>query len=133
VYPHPCLVGIGVRVRGNPQGPPQTSGRGGDGALEGPYSVEVISPSVRCSGAAPSIEWAALSPAGAAGVAEGATGALGALAMEGAAGAAPVVSSLPPRWGAQTCQESVRLPLWVVHPRTHGSLFLRWCATASPV
>jgi hypothetical protein len=46
--------------------------------------VEVVLLSVRGSGAAHSVEWATLAPAGAAGVVEGAPGALDVLAVEGA-------------------------------------------------
>jgi hypothetical protein len=81
------------------KGLPEISGRGGDGALEGPGSAEVIPLSLWGSGAAPSVEWVAPTPAGAAGVAEGAQGALDVLAFEGATGAAPVVSGVPPALG----------------------------------
>jgi hypothetical protein len=77
--------------------------------------VEVVLLSVRGSRAAPSVEWAGPMPAGVAGVAEGAPGALDVLTVEGAAGAAPVVSGLPPRWGARSCQELVQLPQRMVH------------------
>jgi hypothetical protein len=42
------------------RGLPEISGRGGGGTLEGPGSVEVIPLSLWGSGAAPSVEWAAL-------------------------------------------------------------------------
>jgi dihydrodipicolinate synthase/N-acetylneuraminate lyase len=48
---------------------------------------------------------AALMPVGAAVVAGGASGVLVVLAVMGAAGAAPVVSGVPPALGAQLCQE----------------------------
>jgi hypothetical protein len=78
------------------KGLPEISGRGGDGALEGPGSVEVVPLSLWGSGVAPSIESAVPVPAGDAGVAKGAPGALDVLAFAGAAGDAPVVSGLPP-------------------------------------
>jgi hypothetical protein len=81
------------------KGLPEISGRGGDGALEGPGSVEVVPLSVRGLGAAPSVEWAAIAPAGAAGVAEGAPGALDVLAFAGVIGAAPLVSDWHPVLG----------------------------------
>jgi hypothetical protein len=77
-------------------GLPKIPGRGGDEALEGPGSMEVVLLSPLGSGAAVSGKGAALAPAGAAGVAEGASGVLVALAVMGAAGAAPVVSGVPP-------------------------------------
>jgi hypothetical protein len=80
-------------------GLPKIFGRGGDEAMEGPGSEEVLLLSMRGSRAAPSVEWDTLLLAGAAGVAEGAPGALDVLAVEGAAGAAPAVSGLPPAQG----------------------------------
>jgi hypothetical protein len=81
------------------KGLPEISGRGGDEALEGPGSMEVVLLSVLGSGAAPSGEGATLAPVGAAGVAEGAPGALVVLAVEGAVGATPMVSGVPPALG----------------------------------
>jgi hypothetical protein len=115
------------------KGLPKISGRGGDEALEGPGSVEVVLLLALGLGAAPSVEGATLAPAGAAGVAEGASGALVVLAVEGAAGAAPVVSGVPPALGARSCRELVRLPQWTVHLRTHGSLLLWRRVAVSPV
>jgi hypothetical protein len=63
-------------------GLPVISGRGGDGALEGPGSVEVVLFWPLGSGPA-------LMPDGAAVATEGASGVLVALAVMGAAGAAP--------------------------------------------
>jgi hypothetical protein len=116
-------------------GLPKISGRGGDEALEGPSSVEVVLLSVLRSGAALSIEGATLAPASAAGVAEGASGVLvvlavvgaaapasaagvaeGAsgvlvvLAVVGAAGAAPVVSGVPPALGGSDMPGAVAAP-----------------------
>jgi hypothetical protein len=70
-------------------GLPKISGKGGDGALEGPGSVEVALLSLLGEGAV-------LAPVGAAGAAGGASGVPVALAVVGAAGAAPVVSGVPP-------------------------------------
>jgi hypothetical protein len=78
------------------RGLPKISGRGGDGALEGPSSEEVVSPLAWGPGAALSVEWAALAPATAAGVVEGAPGAVGVLVVAGAAVVVPMVSGLPP-------------------------------------
>jgi hypothetical protein len=74
-------------------GLPKISGRGGDEALEGPGSVEVVLLLPLSSGAALSGKRAALVPIGAAGVGEGASGVLVVLAIIGAAGGAPVDSS----------------------------------------
>jgi hypothetical protein len=70
-------------------GLPKISGRGGDEALEGSGSVEVILLSPLGSGAAFSGKGAAIMLVGAAGVAEGASGVLVVLAVARAAGAAP--------------------------------------------
>jgi hypothetical protein len=78
-------------------GLPKISGRGGDEALEGPGSVEVVLLSPLGSGAALSGKGAALVPVGAVGVAEGASGVLVVLVVVGAVGAAPVDSGVPPR------------------------------------
>jgi hypothetical protein len=75
---------------------PKISGRGGNEALEGPGSVEVVLLSPLGLGAALSGKGTALMPVGAAGVAEGAFGVLVVLAVVGAAGAAPVDSGVPP-------------------------------------
>jgi hypothetical protein len=66
-------------------GLPNIFGRGGDEALEGPGSVEVVPFSPLGSGAA-------LVPVGVAVVAGGTSGVLVVLAVVGAAGAAPVIS-----------------------------------------
>jgi hypothetical protein len=71
-------------------GLPRISGRGGDGALEGPGPVEAVLLSPRGSGAV-------LMPDGAA--VEGASGAVVMLPTAGAAAAAPVVSGVPPALG----------------------------------
>jgi hypothetical protein len=71
-------------------GLPSISGRGGDGALEGPGSVEAIPFLPLGSGAA-------LVPDGAVVPAEGASGVVVVLETMGAAGAAPVVSGVPLR------------------------------------
>jgi hypothetical protein len=92
------------------RGLPKISGRGGDEALEGPGSVEVVLLLALGSGAALSIEGATLAPAGAAGVAEGALGAPVVLAVEGAAGAAPVVSGVPPVLGGSVVPGAIVAP-----------------------
>jgi hypothetical protein len=115
------------------RGLPKISGRGGDEALEGLGSEEVISPLARGPRSALSVEWAALAPAGAAGVVEGAPGAAGVLVVAGAAAAVPVVSGLPPRWGALSSGEPGRLPRQAVRPEMHDSPLLRRRAAASPV
>jgi hypothetical protein len=89
---------------------PKISGRGGDEALEGPGSVEVVLLSPLGSGAALFGEGAALAPVGAAGVAGGASGVLLVLAIVGAAGAAPVVSGVPPSLGGSVVPEAVTAP-----------------------
>jgi hypothetical protein len=91
-------------------GLPRISGRGGDEALEGPGSVEVILLSALGSGAALSVEGATLAPAGAAGVAEGASGVLVLLAVMGAAGAAPMVPGVPPTLGGSVVPGAVAAP-----------------------
>jgi hypothetical protein len=73
-------------------GLPNIFGRGGDENLEGPGSVEVVPLLPLGSGAA-------LMPVGAAVVAEDASGVLVVLAIVGAAGAAPVISGVPPALG----------------------------------
>jgi hypothetical protein len=85
-------------------GLPKISGRGGDEALEGPGSVEVVLFSPLGSGAALSGKGAA------AGVAEGASGVLVVLAVVGAAGAAPVVSGVPPALGGSDVLGAVAAP-----------------------
>jgi hypothetical protein len=91
-------------------GLPRISGRGGDEALEGPSTVEVVLLSALGSGAALSVEGATLAPAGAAGVAEGASGVLVVLAIMGAAGVTPVVSSVPPTLGGSVMPGAVAAP-----------------------
>jgi hypothetical protein len=84
-------------------GLPNISGRGGDEALEGPGSVEVI-PFL------PLGLGAALVPVGAAVVAGGASGVLVVLAVMGTAGAAPVVSGVPPALGGSVVPGAVVAP-----------------------
>jgi hypothetical protein len=84
-------------------GLPSISGRGGDGALEGPGSVEVVPFLPPGSGAA-------LVPEGAAVAAEGASGVVVALAVVGAAGAAPVASGVPPTLGGSVVLGAVAAP-----------------------
>jgi hypothetical protein len=84
-------------------GLPSISGRGGDGALEGPGLVEVVLFSLLGSGAA-------LVPDGAAILAEGASGVVVLLATEGAARAAPVVSGVPPTLGGSVVLGAVADP-----------------------
>jgi hypothetical protein len=91
-------------------GLPKIFGRGGDEALEGPGSMEVVLLSVLGLGAALSIEGAALAPVGATGVAEGASGVLVVLAVMGAAGAAPMVSGVPPALGGSVMPGAVAAP-----------------------
>jgi hypothetical protein len=91
-------------------GLPKISGRGGDEALEGPGFVEVVLFLSLGSGAALSGKGAALTPVGAAGVAEGAFGVLVVLAVVGAAGAAPVVSGVPPTLGGSDVLGAVAAP-----------------------
>jgi hypothetical protein len=91
-------------------GLPRISGRGGDEALEGPKSVEVVLLSALGSGAALSVEGATLALAGAAGVDEGASGVLVVLAVMGAADAAPVVFGVPPALGGSVMQGAVAAP-----------------------
>jgi hypothetical protein len=69
-------------------GLPKISSRGGDEALEGPCSVEVVPLSPPGAGAV-------LAPVGAAGAAGGASGVQVVLAVMGAVGAVPVVSGVP--------------------------------------
>jgi hypothetical protein len=92
------------------RGLPKISGRGGIEALEGPGSMEVVLLLALGLGAALSVEGATLALAGAAGVAEGALGALAALAIEGTAGAAPVVSDVPPALGGSIVPGAVAAP-----------------------
>jgi hypothetical protein len=73
-------------------GLPKISGRGGDVALEGPGSVEVILLSLLGEGDV-------LAPVIAARAARGASGVPVALAVVGTASAAPVVSGVPPALG----------------------------------
>jgi hypothetical protein len=91
-------------------GLPRISSRGGDDALEGPGSVEVVLLSTLGSGAALSVKGATLAPAGAAGVAEGASEVLVVLAVVGAAGAAAVVSGVPPALGGSVVPGAVAAP-----------------------
>jgi hypothetical protein len=91
-------------------GLPKIAGRGGDKDLEGPDSVEVVLLLEIGSGAALSIEGASLMTVGAAGVAEGASVVLVVLAIVGAAGAAPVVSGVPPSLGGSVVPGAVAAP-----------------------
>jgi hypothetical protein len=84
-------------------GLPSIFGRGGDGALEGPGSVEVVPFSPLGSGAA-------LVPDGVAVAAEGASGVVVVLAVVGAAGAAPVVSGVPPALGGSVVLGAMAAP-----------------------
>jgi hypothetical protein len=84
-------------------GLPRISGRGGDGALEGPGPVEAVLLSPRDSGAA-------LVPDGAAVLVEDASGAVVMLATEGAAAAAPVVSGVPPALGGSVMLGAAAAP-----------------------
>jgi hypothetical protein len=76
---------------------------GGDEALEGPGSVAVVPFSPLGSGAA-------LVPVGAAVVAGGASGVLVVLAVMRAAGAAPVISGVPPALGGSVVLGAVAAP-----------------------
>jgi hypothetical protein len=84
-------------------GLPNVSGRGGDEALEGLGSVEVVPFSPLGSGAA-------LMPVGAAVVTGGASGVLVVLAVVGAAGAAPVISGAPPTLGGSVVLGAMAAP-----------------------
>jgi hypothetical protein len=84
-------------------GLPSISGREGDGALEGPGSVEAVLFSPLGSGAA-------LVSDGAAVLVEGASGAVVVLATEGAAAAAPVVSGVPPAPGGSVVLGAAAAP-----------------------
>jgi hypothetical protein len=88
-------------------GLPRISGRGGDEALEGSGSVEVVLLSALGSGAALYIEGATLTLAG---VAKGASGVLVVLAIVGAAGAAPVDSGVPPVLGGSVMPGAIAAP-----------------------
>jgi hypothetical protein len=85
-------------------GLPSISGRGGDGALEGPGSVEVVPFSPLGLGAS-------LVPDGAAVPAKGASGVVVVLAIVGAAGAAPVVSGVPPALGGSVVLGAMAAPV----------------------
>jgi hypothetical protein len=78
-------------------GLPSISGRGGDVALEGPSSVEVVLLSLLGSGVVPELGGAEV-------LAGGASGVVVVLATEGAAGAAPVIFGVPPALGGDTSQ-----------------------------
>jgi hypothetical protein len=81
------------------RGLPKISGRGGDGALEGPGPWEAISPSGRGSGAAPSVGFVLSMSTWVAGVAEDAPGAVVVLVTSGVASATSAVSDRPPMLG----------------------------------
>jgi hypothetical protein len=84
-------------------GLPSISGRGGDVALEGPGSVEVVLLSLLGSGAVPELGGAAV-------LAGGASGVVVVLATEGAAGAAPIISGVPPALGGSVALGAVVAP-----------------------
>jgi hypothetical protein len=84
-------------------GLPNISSRGGDEALEGPGSVEVVPFLSLGSGAA-------LVLVGTAVVAEGTSGVLVVLAVMGAAGTAPVISGVPPALGGLVVLGAVAAP-----------------------
>jgi hypothetical protein len=84
-------------------GLPNIFGRGGDKALEGPGSVEVVPFSPLGSGAALVLDGAAVA-------AEGASGVVVVLAVVGAAGAAPVVSGVPPVLGGSVVLGAMAAP-----------------------
>jgi hypothetical protein len=92
------------------KGLPKISGRGGEGALDGPGSEEVVSPSVWGSRATHFDERATLSLARARCVTGGTPGAVDALALVGAAGAAPMVSGLPPTLGGSVVKGAGAAP-----------------------
>jgi hypothetical protein len=72
--------------------------------------MEVVLLSALGSGAALSVEGATLAPASMAGVSEGTSGVLVVLAIVGAAGAAPVVSGVPPVLGGSVVPGAVAAP-----------------------
>jgi hypothetical protein len=84
-------------------GLPSIYGRGDDGALEAPGSLEVIPSAPLGSGAA-------LMPIGVAAVAEGTSGVLVVLAVVGATPAAPVISGVPPALGGLAALGVVAAP-----------------------
>jgi hypothetical protein len=84
-------------------GLPGISSRGGDVALEGPGLVEVVPLSPLGSGAVPEL-------GGAVFLAGGASGVVVVLATEGAAGAAPVISGVPPALGGSVALGAVVAP-----------------------
>jgi hypothetical protein len=84
-------------------GLPSISGREGDGALEGPDSVEVVLFSPLGSGAALVLDGATVPI-------EGASGVVVVLATEGAAGAAPVISGVPPALGGSVMLGAAAAP-----------------------
>jgi hypothetical protein len=107
-------------------GLPKISGRGGNEALEGPGSVEVVLLSPLGSGAALSGKGAALVPVGAAGVVGGASGVLVVLAVMGAAGTAPMISGVPPALGGSV------VPGAAAAPAADGASADAW-SSSSPV
>jgi hypothetical protein len=84
-------------------GLPSISGRGGDVALEGPGSVEVVPLLPLGSGAIPELGGAVV-------LAGGASGVVVVLATEVAAGAAPVISRVPPALGGSVALGAVEAP-----------------------
>jgi hypothetical protein len=88
-------------------GLPRISGRGGNEALEGPGSVEVVLLSPLGAGAALFGKGAVLMPIGAAGAAGGTSGMLVVLAVMGTAGVAPVVFGVPPALGGSVVSGAV--------------------------
>jgi hypothetical protein len=84
-------------------GLPSISGRGGNVALEGSGAVEVVLLSLLGSGAIPELGGAAV-------LARGASGVVVVLATEGAAGAAPIVSGVPPVLGCSVVLGAAAAP-----------------------
>jgi hypothetical protein len=84
-------------------GLPSISGRGGEVALEGPGSVEVVFLSLLGSGAVPELDGAGV-------LAGGASGVVVVLATEGAAGAALIVSGVPPALGGSVVPGATAAP-----------------------
>jgi hypothetical protein len=91
-------------------GLPKISGREGDEALEGPGSVKVVLLSPLGAGAAFFGEGAVLALVDTTGAARGTFEVLVVLAIMGAAGAAPVVSGVPPALGGSVMLGAVVAP-----------------------
>jgi hypothetical protein len=92
-------------------GLPRISGRGGDEALEGPGSVEVVLLSPLGSEAALSGKGAPPVPVGTVDAVGGTFGVLVVLAVVGEAGAAPVISGVPPALGGSVVPGAVAAPV----------------------